>query len=343
MKILITGNLGYVGPVVSNYLEKKIKKVKISGFDNGYFYKNILNKNKLKNVRQTIGDIRKIKSNYIKKFDTIIHLAAISNDPIGNNFKKVTNDINYKASVRLFKLAKNNSIKNFVFASSCSVYGKFGNKIKNEKDKTNPLTPYAKSKVIFENKIKQIGCGNTKVTFLRFSTACGMSAGLRLDLVLNDFVASALKKKIINIKSDGTPWRPLIDVEDMARAIHWSIIREEIKKSEPLIINVGHKNNNLKIIDIAKKVKKFFPTCVVSKNKKNNKDKRSYKVDFSLFKQLAPDHQPKITIEKSIKNLKKGLKKIKISNLDLMYKKFNRLENLQKLIRNKNLSKNLTW
>jgi nucleoside-diphosphate-sugar epimerase len=108
MKILITGNLGYVGPVVSNYLEKKIKKAKIFGYDNGYFYKNILNKNKLKNVQQTIGDIRKIKSNYIKKFDTIIHLAAISNDPIGNNFKKVTNDINYKASVRLFKLAKDN-------------------------------------------------------------------------------------------------------------------------------------------------------------------------------------------------------------------------------------------
>jgi nucleoside-diphosphate-sugar epimerase len=151
----------------------------------------------------------------LKDIDAIVHLAAISNDPIGNKFEEVTLDINYRASVELARRAKEAGVKSFTFASSCSMYGAAEDSARTENSPLNPLTAYARSKVLTERELEPLADGGFKVTSLRFSTACGWSERLRLDLVLNDFVAGAVASKRITILSDGTPWRPLINVKDM--------------------------------------------------------------------------------------------------------------------------------
>jgi nucleoside-diphosphate-sugar epimerase len=334
MKILITGNLGYIGPVVC----EELKNYNLTGFDNCYFGK--VN-TKIK-IKQFYGDIRKIKKEFIEKFDSIIHLAAISNDPIGNKFEEVTNEINLKASIRLFKIANKVKIKNFVFSSSCSVYGTQGKKHKHEGSKLTPLTAYAKSKVFFENEIKKINCKNMKVTSLRFATACGFSKNFRVDLVLNDFVYSAIKYKKITILSDGKPSRPLIHVNDMARAIHWSLLRKKQKKN-PLFINVGSNKNNFDILTIAKNVKKHFKNVKIDLNKNAKHDQRSYKVDFSLFKKMAKNFQPRFDLDRSIIDLKKELTNLTNKNLIKKKEKYVRLKTIENLIENKKISKKLEW
>ena len=162
----------------------------------------------------------------------MVHLSAVSNDPMGNKFEAVTGDINQKASVRIAQLAADRGVKNFVFASSCSMYGYAEGGARKESDPTNPLTAYARSKIGSEKAFAELDLGGMTVTSLRFATACGMSDRLRLDLVLNDFVACAIASGEITVLSDGTPWRPLIDVEDMARAISWAIVRKPGERRE---------------------------------------------------------------------------------------------------------------
>src|SRR5262249_34403879 len=155
--------------------------------------------------------------------DAVVHLAAISNDPIGHAYEEVTFDVNSRASVELARLAKDSGVGSFIFASSCSVYGSADDRPRTEQSELGPLTAYAKSKVRTEQGLRDLAGSGFRVTCLRFATACGMSDRLRLDLVLNDFVACALSAKRITVLSDGTPWRPLINVADMARAIEWAV------------------------------------------------------------------------------------------------------------------------
>ena len=190
MKILITGNNGYIGPVLFNEIKKKFPKSLVYGFDNNYFRK--------KNFSdiQYNGDIRNFPKEIFKNnIDAVVHLASLSNDPIGNKYENQTKQININATKRLIDLSKKNGCKTFIFASSCSVYGKYGDKSRDEKCKTQPLTGYAKSKIIIEDYLKKKTNKNFKSICLRFATACGASSNLRLDLVLNDFVFSALTKK----------------------------------------------------------------------------------------------------------------------------------------------------
>ncbi len=340
MKILITGNLGYVGPVVENYLIKKIKKAQITGLDTFFFKNNLVNFN---NKTQIYDDIRNIKKISLKQFDAIIHLAAVSNDPIGNKFENATKNINYEASTILLKEAIKNNVKKFVFASSCSIYGFNDGSIKNENSTVYPLTEYARSKVNFEKFAKKINLKKTQVTCLRFPTACGMSPNLRLDLVINDFVFSAINKKKIKILSDGTPWRPIIHVKDMAKAIEWSLKRKNIKKSEPLCINVGLNKNNFKVIDMALKIKKKIKGISVSVNKKKMIDKRSYQVSFDWFLKLAPKKfHPTYTIDKIITDLTFGIKKYE-NVRNRKFHEYFRLHEIQKLIDQNKINKLLRW
>ena len=246
-------------PVVENYLTQKLKKVEITGLDTYFFKDNSINFNN--NKTQIFEDIRNLKKINLKQFDAIIHLAAVSNDPIGNKFEKATKNINYEASIELLKQAIKNNIKKFVFASSCSIYGFDDGSIKDEDSTVYPLTEYARSKVNFENFAKRISLKKTQLTCLRFPTACGMSPNLRLDLVMNDFVFSAINNKKIKILSDGTPWRPIIHVKDMAKAIEWALKRKNISNNEPVRINVGLNKNNFRYrygIKNKKKIKRYF-------------------------------------------------------------------------------------
>lgn len=328
MKILITGNLGYVGPGVVKEFRTHYPDAVIIGYDIGYFAKHVTNDSIIPESyldAQHYGDVRNFPEYLLEGVDTVINLAAISNDPIGNKFEEATFDINYKSSITIAKMAKRVGVKNFIFASSCSVYGAAEDLPRKEDSEVNPLTAYAKSKVYTENDLVNLADENFKITCHRFATACGMSERLRLDLVLNDFVAGALTSGEITILSDGTPWRPLINVKDMARAIRWSHERSHEDGGHFLIINTGADQWNYQVKELAEKVQVLLPDIKVSINQDAAPDKRSYKVDFGLFKKLAPNHQPAYTLENSIQDLINGLNSINFDIKDFRNSKFMRL------------------
>ena len=253
---------------------------------------------------------------------------------MGKEFESATEEINFIAGVRLANLAKEVGVKRFIFASSCSVYGEGLGNSKTEKDQVNPLTAYAKSKFNTEKELEKISSSNFVIKCLRFATACGFSPRIRLDIVLNDFVVNGLLSNEINILSDGSPWRPLIHVEDMARAIHWSI--EDKNKEDFQILNVGNLNANYQVKEIAEAVHKVLPTINIKINKNASPDKRSYKVDFSFYNNLASGYQPKFCLEDSIKDLVKKIKLFNLNEQHITNSEFIRLKTLKDLI-DKNL------
>ena len=337
MKILITGNLGYVGPGVVKEFRKNYPDAEIVGFDIGYFAKYITSHRIIPESyldTQYYGDVRNFPDYLLKDVDTIVVLAAISNDPIGNKYEEVTLDINYRSAINIAKKAKQAGVKNYIFASSCSVYGSAGDQARTEDSELNPLTAYAKSKVFTENELEKIADKNFMVTCLRFATACGMSERLRLDLVLNDFVAGAVSSGEINILSDGAPWRPLINVLDMARAIRWAHERNTSQGGDFLIVNTGSNEWNYRVKELALKVQCLLPNTKVSINDNAQPDKRSYRVDFGLFKKLAPDHQPVYDLERTIKDLLAGLEEIDFKTNNFRNSDFMRLNIISKLAAN---------
>jgi len=346
MKILVTGNMGYVGPVVTEYLRSVYHDATLVGFDIGYFANCITTDDVLPECRvdiQYFGDIRQFPRNILGDVDAIVHLAAISNDPIGNLFEEVTLDINYRASIQLAQKAKEANVKTFVFASSCSMYGAADEGARTEKCPLNPLTAYAKSKVLTERDLEKLASAEFKVTCLRFSTACGMSDRLRLDLVLNDFVACAMTSREITVLSDGTPWRPLINVRDMARAIDWATSRDVGEGGGFVAVNVGSSEWNYQVKDLAEAVAKVIPDVDISINKNAKPDKRSYRVNFDLFKKLAPEHQPKVDLVTSIKELRKGLEAMEFTDPNFRNSKYMRLKVLTRLQEKGLLDERLEW
>jgi len=261
---------------------------------------------------------------------------------MGNRYQAVTLDINQKTTGSLAKAAAAAGVKNFVFASSCSVYGIADGAARKEGDPLNPITAYAKSKIGAERELAEIDTGMV-VTCLRFATACGMSDRLRLDLVLNDFVACALGQGQITVLSDGSPWRPLIDVADMARAIDWAIDRPAEAGGRYLAINAGSDDRNYQVKDLANAVAKAVPGTGVSINTSAPVDSRSYKVDFALFRSLAPNHQPIVSLDQSITNLIAGLKAMNFKDTDFRSSGLMRLKVLQDHIDNGRLNENLEW
>jgi nucleoside-diphosphate-sugar epimerase len=205
------------------------------------------------------------------------------------------------------------------------------------------LTAYAKSKVFTEKDLKPLADSNFNVTILRFGTACGMSERLRLDLVLNDFAACAVSTGKITILSDGTPWRPLIHIHDMVRAIDWAIIRDASVGGEYLVVNVGSDEWNYQVKDLAEAVAAVLPGVEISINKEAQPDKRSYQVDFSLYRKLAPDHQPVIGLEEAILDLRDGLQAMNFSDPEFRDSTLIRLKVLNDLRSKGILNDNLEW
>jgi nucleoside-diphosphate-sugar epimerase len=346
MRVMVTGNMGYVGPAVVKRLRSRYPGCQIIGYDTGYFASRLSNAFLFPECRadmQYYADIRDFPPEILQGVDAIIHLAAISNDPMGNLFEGVTSDINFKASVALARKARRAGVKSFVFASSCSVYGVCSQSA-SEQSAVNPLTAYAKSKVRAEEALKQIADDDFQVTCLRFATACGMSERLRLDLVLNDFVASAVSSGQILILSDGTPWRPLIHINDMAGAIEWAVRRRSSSSRHKfLVVNVGSDSWNYRVKELADAVKKIMPHTEVRINPNAQPDKRSYRVDFGLFKELAPGFQPAMDLPGAIAEMKQGLAAMGFKDADFRNTHFMRLKVLHSLIDQGLIDKNLKW
>ncbi|EMS77649.1 NAD-dependent epimerase/dehydratase family protein [Desulfotignum phosphitoxidans] len=346
MKILITGNTGYIGPVLVRHLRKALPDAELIGFDSGFFTHCLTAVQYMPEFdlnAQYWGDIRNFPDELLKGVDAVVHLCAVSNDPMGNRFESVTRDINFEASRNLALSAKKQGVKAFVFASSCSMYGYAEGGPRKESDPLNPLTAYARSKVAVEKELEKLGSTDFAVTSLRFSTACGMSRRLRLDLVLNDFVACAVAAGEITVLSDGTPWRPLIDVKDMSRAIDWGISRKPDMGGAFLAVNVGCSEWNYQVKDLAEAVAKSVPGTKVSINTNAQPDKRSYQVDFSQFAELAPDYQPQVTLQQSIEELREGLEQMGFADKNFRESQFMRLKMLDTHIAENVLNEQLFW
>jgi nucleoside-diphosphate-sugar epimerase len=338
MRVIITGNMGYVGPVLVRHLRSVFgPSAHLTGVDVGFFAHSLTQpaNEAFPETRldvQHFADVRGIPADLLRGADAVVHLAAISNDPMGVRFEKVTDEVNHRASADIARAAAAAGVKVFVFASSCSVYGfAEDGRPRSEVDNLNPLTAYARSKIATEESLRQADLGGMQVRCLRFATACGMSPRLRLDLVLNDFVACALATGEITVLSDGSPWRPLIDVRDMARAIEWAISRSD-HVDQFVSVNVGSDRWNYQVRDLARAVAEAVPGTKVSINTSAPPDKRSYRVDFAKWRELAPDHQPEVTLDASIAALRDGLQAIGFSDPEFRTSQLIRLRVLDEMM-----------
>jgi nucleoside-diphosphate-sugar epimerase len=346
MRILITGNMGYVGPLVLRRLRESHPGATLIGYDIGYFAHCLTGSARFPESRadiQYFGDIRQVPEKILQGIDAIVHLCAISNDPMGAIFEDVTLDINHRASIDLAVKAKRAGVKTFVFASSCSVYGFAEGGPRREEDELNPLTAYAKSKVSTERDLASLTSESFMATCLRFATACGMSDRLRLDLVLNDFVAGAMVSKRITILSDGTPWRPLIHVRDMARAIDWAVQRDRRDGGAFLTVNVGSDAWNYQVKDLATAVTQLVPDVEVSINRDAQPDKRSYRVNFDKFSKLAQGFLPAVDLQGAVKDLRDGLMAMGFCDHDFRKGELIRLVTLRRLKEEDHLTDQLAW
>jgi nucleoside-diphosphate-sugar epimerase len=344
MRLLVIGNMGYVGSVLVSYIKDIYKEIEVTGLDSGLFGASVLSGQMLPEThvdQQYFLDARSIPDYVFQGVDAVVYLAAVSNDPMGNRFAAVTDQINHQGAVKAAEAAIRAGVKSFVFASSCSVYGAAEDgKSRKEGDDLNPLTAYARSKIDAEMSLKALPASGTAIRCLRFATACGISPRLRLDLVLNDFVANALATGKISVLSDGSPWRPLIDVQDMARAIDWACFHS-LDQPRFLAVNTGCEEWNWQIRDLADGVAKVISGTDVSININAAPDKRSYRVDFSLFQLIAPNHQPKVTLEASVRGLKEGLSRAGFKDLDFRKSDFIRLNLLERLIKDDYIDESL--
>lgn len=346
MNILITGNMGYVGPIVVSHLRRAFPDARLIGYDSGLFGHCLTSASLLPEVgldAQHFGDVRTLPESLLADADAVVMLAAVSNDPMGSKFEAVTSAINYECCEELARRALKAGAKRIVFASSCSMYGYAEGGARKETDELNPLTAYARSKVATERGLEALDPGDAVITSLRFSTACGMSPRLRLDLVLNDFVACAIASREITVLSDGSPWRPLIDVKDMARAIEWALVRDPAEAGRYTAVNVGSDAWNYQVRDLAQAVAAAVPGTTVSINTNAPPDKRSYMVDFAKYRAIAPNHQPLVTLEQSINELKAGMEKMNFADANFRSSQFMRLKVLESHIDAGRLDDALHW
>jgi len=298
--VLVAGSEGYIGTVLVDALTTSGHKVlELDAF----WY------SKPNRGDQMVQDVRGFSISELPILpDAVVYLAAVSNDPMGLHFEAATFSVNVDAAVELAREAKSLGVARFIFASSCSIYGHAGEARKTEADNLEPITAYAKSKVDAEKQLSALSDSNFQVTCLRFATACGSSPNLRLDLVLNDFVASAVQTGKISILSDGTPWRPLINVSDIARAAEWALTHSY--GYESLAINVGSEEFTYDIRGLAEGVAALIPGTEVEISSEPARDSRSYKVDFTLFRRMAPDAQPLMGLQPTVFELAAQIKSI---------------------------------
>tara|TARA_B100001167_G_scaffold163121_1_gene111189 strand:+ start:1340 stop:2356 length:1017 start_codon:yes stop_codon:yes gene_type:complete len=326
MKVLITGHSGYVGRVLTKLLVEN--NYEVVGCDTNYF-PTTFDDNDYPEILNISPDIRDITIENLKEIDVVVHLAGLSNDPLGELNSQLTHEINYLSTVKLAELSKNAGVKKFIFSSSCATYGKTST-IVNEESDLEPLTQYAKSKINSEFKILELADDVFYPTILRNATAYGYSPNLRLDIVVNNLTASAFVTGKVKLLSDGTAWRPLLHVEDMANAF-LTVMKAQNELAAGQIFNVGNNNDNFSVREIAEQVQEIVPDSKVEFANQSNKDFRSYKVDFDKIAKVL-NFKTKWNLKDGIKQLYDVFIKEKFSESDFHDKKFHRINQLKWLI-----------
>lgn len=304
-RVLIIGGSGYLGPEIIATLRRLPEAISLHGFDAGWFADQCDGGGPLPETLYdefTFKDVRDLTGEHLRGFDAVVYLAAVSNDPMGDRFASITRRINGDEAVRIAALARTQGVSDFVQASSASVYGR-GDGDRVESSNLDPQTEYAKSKIAAEVGLRQLATPQFHVTCLRFATACGWTPRIRLDLVLNDFVASAVTTSHIEVLSDGSPLRPLIHVRDIARSVEWALSPDRPRHGPLVIVNVGSADWNFRIGELAQAVAATLGNVSVSINSSATPDTRSYRLGFSTWRRIAPNHQPQVSLTEAIQDL----------------------------------------
>lgn len=338
-KIVLTGSDGYIGSVLAKDLIQK--GFEVVGLDT-FFFSSCTLGSYLPLYPFIKKDTRKIDDLNLLGVDAVIHLAALSNDPMGEISPELTEEINYKATINLAKKAKESGVSRFLFSSSCSIYGIGKDPIVDENSQTNPLTAYAKSKIASEKELLSLMDDNFCIGLLRNSTVYGYSPKFRDDLVVNNFTVNGIANKKIKVLSDGTPWRPLIDVRDLSRIfIEFLLAEKKVINGE--IFNIGFNENNFQVKDLLSEIKRQLKDCDVVYTGEHGTDTRSYKVSFDKFHKVFGHVRQLWHLDKSVNNLIANLVANKFSQKELLEGKYTRIAVLKRLIAEKKLNHNLFW
>lgn len=338
MKILLTGIDGYIGIELGQLLTQR--KYNVVGLDTGFYNSGLLYNGGKKLPPIIWKDIRAITEKDLESFDVIIHLAELSNDPLGQINSQVTYDINHRGTMEMAKKAKKVGVKKFIYFSSCSVYGA-SDQISSETSPVNPLTVYAKCKLLNEQVLSEMADSNFSPVFLRNATAYGPSPHMRFDLAINNLCGLAWTTGKIAMESDGSPWRPFVHVVDICEAVI-CVLEAQKKSIHNEIFNVGDTNGNYQIKNIAQIISESMPSCEITFNKQSV-DKRNYKVSFEKINSKLPRFSCKRTVRSGIKELFDLFKKIDLQKETFQSKDFTRLKQIEYLIDNKKINSKLFW
>jgi nucleoside-diphosphate-sugar epimerase len=339
MKVFLTGHKGYIGSVLTPMLLERGHQV--TGLDTDLFGACTFD-GELTKVPEIIGDVRDVDGGVLKGFDAVIHLAGLSNDPLGDYDPSLTDDINHLGSVRLAKLAKQARVPRFLFASSCSNYGGGGQDFLDENAAFNPVTPYGVSKVEVERDVAPLADDDFSPVFLRASTAYGLSPRIRFDLVVNNLTAWAFTTGEVHLKSDGSPWRPLVHVEDIARA-YIALLEADRSLVHGRAFNVGTTTENYRIREVAEIVHDVVPDCEIGFADNASPDKRNYRVDCNLLALTIHEFKPQWTVRRGVEQLYEAYKRVGLKLEDFEGPKFKRIDHVKQLLQAGRLDARLRW
>jgi nucleoside-diphosphate-sugar epimerase len=340
MKVLVTGHDGYIGATLVPLLLGAGHEV--VGQDSFLFESCVLGSPPMNDIPVLRMDLRDMETEHLRGFDAVMHLAGISNDPLGDLNPRCTHDINHRASVHLAKLAKQAGVKRFIFSSSCSNYGAAGDDVLTEQAAFNPVTPYGESKVMVERDVARLADDDFSPTFLRNATAYGVSAKLRGDLVVNNLTGYAFTTGHVLIKSDGMPWRPLVHIEDISRAF-LAVLQAPRDKIHNQAFNVGRTEENYRVREVADMVTQIVPGSEVTYAPDASPDKRNYRVDCSKIMRTLPEFKPVWTVRRGIEQLYDAYKRVALTEQVFLSSRYLRIRHIRELQAAGKLDDSLRW
>ncbi|MFH1843679.1 MAG: SDR family oxidoreductase [bacterium] len=339
MKVLVTGHRGYIGSILVPMLQRAGHDV--VGLDSDLFRACTFT-GAVPELPSIEKDVRDVIGDDLPSCDAVIHLAGLSNDPLGDYQPELTEAINYRASVAIARLAKQAGVERFLFASSCSNYGSAGNDFIAENGQFNPVTPYGVSKVKVEGDLAQLADDNFSPTYLRASTAYGVSPRLRFDLVLNNLTAWAFTTGQVYLKSDGSPWRPIVHVEDICRA-YIAALHADRELVHNVGFNVGTTTENYQIRELAEIVKEVVPNCRIEYASDAGPDKRCYRVNCDFIATTLHEFKPQWTARRGVEELYASYQQSGLTLEEFEGPKYKRIDHVKQLIEKGKLDPELRW